>query len=382
MSENAPQDNGEDFPRAAEPAPASPGRAPRTDVDVRGCYRGERTRWYRLSTIVLWWLCVVILLTAIALVVARDGPRSWRAATRVPFDGMYAASLLLAVMAECSVAAWFFAIGACWGSFLNVVVYRLPRRATLLGTSHCPACGHAIRVHDNVPILGWSWLRGRCRDCRTPISTRYPRVELLLGLVTLVLAVVDLGGPRGGAGAVLSLRQSGLVAAFLDPDGAAWCHFLRHVCLVWTMIAAGLMRGDAVRVPPGLLVVTTAIQVLLLLLEPFVRSSSELGGGGLVEATWGGSVGLVSGVLFSSAFRRSGEHVGRSVFVWLSLLVGCEAGPWLAAFLPATATYLGCSHATAGGAGKEDAPYLGYLNWLTLMGLVGRGIARWIHDST
>jgi leader peptidase (prepilin peptidase) / N-methyltransferase len=70
--------------------------------------------------------------------------------------------------------------GLLVGSFLNVVVLRLPRGESLVAPgSHCPGCAHPVRPYDNVPVLSWLALRGRCRDCRTPISARYPLVEAL-----------------------------------------------------------------------------------------------------------------------------------------------------------------------------------------------------------
>jgi leader peptidase (prepilin peptidase) / N-methyltransferase len=82
------------------------------------------------------------------------------------------------------------AFGATIGSFLNVVAYRLPRAESLVHPgSRCPGCGTAIKAYDNVPVLGWLWLRGRCRSCRIPISPRYPIIEALTGAlaVTVVL---------------------------------------------------------------------------------------------------------------------------------------------------------------------------------------------------
>jgi leader peptidase (prepilin peptidase)/N-methyltransferase len=71
-------------------------------------------------------------------------------------------------------------LGLLVGSFLNVVVWRVPRKESVVRpASHCPGCGHPIRSRDNIPVLSWLLLRGRCRDCRTPISARYPAVELL-----------------------------------------------------------------------------------------------------------------------------------------------------------------------------------------------------------
>jgi leader peptidase (prepilin peptidase) / N-methyltransferase len=77
-------------------------------------------------------------------------------------------------------AAFAGVLGAVLGSFLNVVAHRLPRNESLVRpASRCPACGTPIRPYDNVPVLSWLLLRGRCRSCSAPISPRYPLVEAL-----------------------------------------------------------------------------------------------------------------------------------------------------------------------------------------------------------
>ena len=78
------------------------------------------------------------------------------------------------------VALAFAAVtGLAVGSFVNVVVHRLPRGESLNHPgSHCPSCGHPVRKRDNVPVVSWVLLRGRCRDCAHPISPRYPLLEL------------------------------------------------------------------------------------------------------------------------------------------------------------------------------------------------------------
>jgi prepilin signal peptidase PulO-like enzyme (type II secretory pathway) len=84
--------------------------------------------------------------------------------------------------------ATLFALGACLGSFLNVVLHRLPAGKSLLSPpSACPSCAHRIAWHDNVPILGWLALRARCRHCRNPIPARYPAVETACGLLFATL---------------------------------------------------------------------------------------------------------------------------------------------------------------------------------------------------
>jgi len=76
--------------------------------------------------------------------------------------------------------------GLVIGSFLNVVIYRLPNGQSVVHPpSHCPSCGASVRAFDNVPVLAWLWLRGKCRDCNSGISARYPAIEALTGAITL-----------------------------------------------------------------------------------------------------------------------------------------------------------------------------------------------------
>ncbi len=77
----------------------------------------------------------------------------------------------------------FFLFGLCIGSFINVCIYRLPESKSIVYPgSSCPKCGYEIKFYDNIPILSYLWLRGRCRQCSVPISPRYPIVELICGL--------------------------------------------------------------------------------------------------------------------------------------------------------------------------------------------------------
>lgn len=81
-----------------------------------------------------------------------------------------------------------FTLGASIGSFLNVVVYRLPANLSILfPPSRCPHCLHKLGKRENIPILGWLWLKGRCRHCRSHISWRYPLIEAITGLLFLLV---------------------------------------------------------------------------------------------------------------------------------------------------------------------------------------------------
>ncbi len=82
------------------------------------------------------------------------------------------------------------ACGAAFGSFVNVLAYRLPRRESIVKPrSRCPGCETTIRARDNIPVVSWLLLRGRCRDCGMRISARYPAVELVTAAAFVVLGI-------------------------------------------------------------------------------------------------------------------------------------------------------------------------------------------------
>lgn len=155
------------------------------------------------------------------------------------------------------------AVGASFGSFLNVVVYRLPAKLSILWPpSRCPHCLRPLKKRDNVPVIGWLALKGRCRYCRSPISLRYPLVEAVTGVLfllvfwkygfsiqtlgywafvswLLVLSLIDLDTmtlPN-------SLTQSGLVAGLVFQGTVG---FLQSSQL--TGLSDQLMRGIAAAV--------------------------------------------------------------------------------------------------------------------------------------
>lgn len=108
-------------------------------------------------------------------------------------------------------------VGLVIGSFLNVVVWRVPRGESVASPpSHCPACGRPVRSRDNVPVLSWVLLRGRCRDCGSPISVRYPLVEAGTAVAFGVTAAVI--GADWALPAFLYLAAIGVALALIDID--------------------------------------------------------------------------------------------------------------------------------------------------------------------
>jgi leader peptidase (prepilin peptidase)/N-methyltransferase len=108
-------------------------------------------------------------------------------------------------------------LGLAVGSFLNVVIHRVPRDESLVRPgSHCPQCGHPVRARHNVPVLGWLMLRGRCADCSAPISARYPLVEA--GTAALFVAVAARFGWSWELPAYLYLAAVAIALAMIDLD--------------------------------------------------------------------------------------------------------------------------------------------------------------------
>jgi len=110
-----------------------------------------------------------------------------------------------------------FVFGACIGSFLNVCIARMPVSESIVSPgSKCPQCGQAIHFYDNIPILSYLWLGGKCRGCRKPIPLRYPVVELLTGLMAaLVLAYF---GPTPDALIYFALICAFIIIIYIDLD--------------------------------------------------------------------------------------------------------------------------------------------------------------------
>ena len=107
--------------------------------------------------------------------------------------------------------------GLLVGSFLNVVVHRVPLGLSVVSPgSSCPACGSPVRARDNVPVLSWVLLRGRCRDCRSPISWRYPALEL--GTAVVFACVAAVVGPTWALPAYLYLAAIAVALALIDLD--------------------------------------------------------------------------------------------------------------------------------------------------------------------
>ncbi|HXE44020.1 MAG TPA: prepilin peptidase [Conexibacter sp.] len=176
--------------------------------------------------------------------------------------------------------------GLLVGSFLNVVAWRLPRGESLVAPgSHCPGCDAPVRPYDNVPVVSWLLLRGRCRDCRAPISIRYPLVEAC----SAGLAVAVVAARHGTHDLALGLTLVALLVpiALIDLD-----HRIIPNLLTALGAVAALAIGAATR-PAGVpeQLIAGAAAGGFLLLAALVRP----GGMGMGDVKLAGVLGLFLG---------------------------------------------------------------------------------------
>lgn len=248
---------------------------------------------------------------------------------------------------------WFFAVGTAFGSFLNVVVYRMPRGLPVGGaSSHCPGCRRAIPWRDNVPILGYFRLKGRCQCRARPISARYPIVETIVGLVVLALLSAEL--LSGGAN--LPLREldgrTGVVWVIWSLRWDLIGTYLYHVTLLYVLFGLALIELDGFRPPWGWLGFGLAVGLIAPAAAPFLHSV-PLGGGipgpardpSVLEALVRSAAGLGAGIVLGGLVAMPWARERRRPFAPAHLLAATAlAGTylgWQAAFSVALASAAG-----------------------------------------
>lgn len=253
---------------------------------------------------------------------------------------------------EALVTACFFALGANVGSFLNVVVWRMPIGKSIVhGDSCCPGCGTRIRSRDNIPIFGWLNLGGKCRSCSMEISSRYPTVEFIVAVMFLLLYFCEL--ISGGAN--LPIRPVNMYRGVLwvimyakwDLIGLYFFHcFLFSAMVVWV-----LMRRDGNVVPWRMRAFTLSVAVTCPLIFPelavvpafFPFESPASVSSGFVAALAYAGFGLLTGslcglalmpLLRNSCSSKLSMKLLKSDTLWLFGMAGSCLG-WQAAITAA-----------------------------------------------
>ena len=251
-------------------------------------------------------------------------------------------------------AGWIFlaALGLCLGSFLNVVIYRLPIGLSIVRPrSRCPRCGCAIAPYDNVPLVSYLVLRGRCRNCASPIPVRYPAVEATGALCLIAAALVSTG--PAGAGIRAAFLLALLAITWIDLD-----HRIIPNEISIPGIAAGLALSPWIGVPriEGLIGAAAGAGALLGVAVAYraIRKIDGMGGGDIkLAAMLGAFLGwkgilltIVLGSLFGSivglsliAARRGSGKTALPFGTFLApaaaivLLVGPRVWTWYAGLM-------------------------------------------------
>ncbi len=249
-------------------------------------------------------------------------------------------------------------LGACIGSFLNVVIYRLPLEKSLLSPgSHCPKCSTPIRWFDNIPLVSYIVLMGKCRKCGVDIPLRYPFVEFLTAAMFVGLFAVD------------------IIGIFAPPVGYAV--FAVHCALAAALIAVTFIDFDHKIIPNEISMGGTIVALILAIimgdkLAPQVGFASGWAKplSGLVTSLIGGATGAgitwLTGVFGSYAFKKEAMGFGD---VKLMALIGCLLG-WQAALLVFfTAPFFGLLIAVPQMLIKKDH-YIAYGPFLSLAAML------------
>lgn len=237
-----------------------------------------------------------------------------------------------------AIAVFVGVLGAVCGSFLNVVIHRLPRGESLISPrSHCTACGTPVKARDNVPVIAWLWLRGKCRACRAAISCSYPLVEL--GTAGLCVAIVLTRSSAAGLALGLVLVLSVVPVAAIDVE-----HHLIPNRITGPAALAALILGTALNPagePARLIAAAAAAGFLLLahLVSPRGMGMGDVKLAGLLGLVLGREVApamlaalvlaVAAGMVVlvrtaPGARRRAGLPFGP--FLALGALVGLFAG--------------------------------------------------------
>ncbi len=232
-----------------------------------------------------------------------------------------------------------FIFGAAVGSFLNVCIYRIPLKEDIVKEpSHCMTCGHKLAWYDNIPLLAWIALKGRCRYCGTKISAQYPAIELLNAVLWTFTVVIN-------GITVTSLIQCFMISALIVLSVIDWrtyeipfgINVFIFICGAAITICSAAGTGGATGTATGMAAVTSHIAGMLVISVPlwllFILSGGRAIGGGDVKLFFaaGLALGASSAIVafFISFLLAAVIHIARMK------LTGAESklamGPYIAA---------------------------------------------------
>jgi leader peptidase (prepilin peptidase)/N-methyltransferase len=241
-----------------------------------------------------------------------------------------------------------FILGLLWGSFGNVCILRIPAgKSVVTPRSACPKCAKPIAWYDNIPVLSWLILRGRCRACKTPISFRYPLVEFLTGAV---------------------------FAAIVLKYGYSWST-LEYLIFAWALIVCSFIDIDHMILPDVFTLSGIVIGLVGAALNPERSFLSALTG----VLMGGGFLWLIA---YSYLLLRKEEGMGGGdikLLAWIGAVLGWRAIPFVILAASVIGSFVGVGVAWRSKAGLKSVipfgPYLAFAALLYLFG--GEFLANW-----
>ncbi|MBF0629987.1 MAG: prepilin peptidase [Magnetococcales bacterium] len=245
-----------------------------------------------------------------------------------------------------------FLFGIVWGSFLNVCIHRLPLDENIVfPPSHCPHCNHNISWYDNIPLLGWVLLRGRCRHCRGGISFTYPLVELLAGLLAVQVALHF--GLRWENLVLVVLGYAFIILTFID-----FHHYILPDVITLPGMVLGILVAWSGWLAPPLADLHHALVGLL------------LGGGGLWAFAW----------LFQKITGKVGMGLGDvKLLGMIGAWMGWQSLPFTLFFSALAGSVVGITWMFMAGRDRSQpipfGPYLAGAAWAYLF--IGKDVYAW-----
>ncbi|MEO0335060.1 MAG: prepilin peptidase [Pseudomonadota bacterium] len=242
----------------------------------------------------------------------------------------------------------FFAFGLLFGSFANVVILRMPAGESFVAPrSRCPKCGHLIRFYENIPVISWLFLRGKCSNCKTPISPRYPFVEMLMGL---------------------------LFTALYLKVGLSWT-LLEYIVFGFSLVVVSFIDLDHMILPDKFTLSGIVIGLLGAVLNP-------------ERDVWDAFFGVLfgGGFLYAIAFiyfairKRDGMGGGDiKLLGWIGAILGWKAMPFVILMSSVVGAFVGVSVSLKNKAGlKSSIPFGPYLASAALIYILfGEEIGAW-----
>ncbi|HJQ04577.1 MAG TPA: prepilin peptidase [Nocardioides sp.] len=251
-------------------------------------------------------------------------------------------------------------LGLIIGSFLNVVIHRVPRGESIVSPpSACPRCGHEIRNRHNIPVVGWLVLRGRCADCGEPISLRYPLVELgtgmLFGLVAWRIAALD---------------TPSLTSTYATDDGhVGWGALAAYLVFAGLGVALAGIDLDVRRLPDVIVLPAYPVLGLLLLVDHEWHALLRAAEGGAALFAFFFVVWLIApGGMGYGDVKLSGILGAMTAYLsWGTLLVGAFGGFLLGAVVGVLLI------ATQKAGRKSAVPFGPFMILGALMSILGAG---------